>query len=619
MINRSNSFNLHHKPNPMYFLPVTAARSVVLFVVLLYAGALQAQELNGEVITISENMLTVLKFKSEIKACQFGTRKGYSFQTRDNDNSVVIKSTEANPQNTNLVITEGDRTHNFIVQYQKNVDINKVKLYYDYSNLKELKKYVEKQNSSIQQPVIALNNEKRVAVSPAPEPESQQEPEPAKESAKEKKAREKKEAQARKEKEKAEQDRMQREAEEQERIAQETRKKAEQDAAKREEERLAREAAEQKRLREEEEKVRAIALKKQQEKEAREKALAEAQAREAERKAQQDAKRQAEQEKRDAELAALREKQKQKDLEEKQKAELKRQEQELAAKELAAKKQREKEEAAAALAEKKRIEQARAEQLRIEKEKQAEEQRVLAEKKKKDKEEADRLLALERQRLKEAELARKAEAEANAREQRKVDSVRKRYSHAGLYVAYPGVALQDPPFGQKLGPDYFLQTETAANKAYAETLMTPEAGSLVRAEPQDDVHITLQSIGFSGVNAFYLIRIENTGSSDFLTGQTTVAWYKYRDSSGVYLLPAYLGSKSIAHDSVYRQAVKEYAFPVIPPGQSALYVIATRAVNTTDQGQFAIQIQDRSKKKEYALYFSGKVYNAEMNRLSSFR
>ncbi|QLH46236.1 MAG: hypothetical protein HWD58_11750 [Bacteroidota bacterium] len=46
----------------------------------------------------------------------------------DNDNSVVIKSTEDNPQNTNLVITEGERTHNFIVQYQKNVDINKVKL-----------------------------------------------------------------------------------------------------------------------------------------------------------------------------------------------------------------------------------------------------------------------------------------------------------------------------------------------------------------------------------------------------------------------------------------------------------------------------------------------------------
>lgn len=620
MINRSNSVNLHLKPNPMYFLPDTAARGIVLLLVLLFAGSLQAQELNGEVITISENMLTVLKFKSEIKACQFGTRKGYSFQTRDNDNSVVIKSTEANPQNTNLVITEGDRTHNFIVQYQKNVDINKVKLYYDYSNLKELKKYVENQKSAIQQPVIALNNEKRVAVNSAPEPESKQEPEPATESAKEKKAREKKEAQAKKEKEKAEQERKQREAKEQERLAQETRLKAEQDAAKREEERLAREATEKKRLLDEDEKARAIALKKQQEKEAREKALAEAQAREAERKAEQEAKRQAEQDKRDAELAALREKQKQKDLEEKQKAELKRQEQELAAKELAAKKQREKEEAATALAEKKRIEQERAEELRIEKEKQAEQQRLLAEKKKKEKEEADRLLALERQRLKEAELARKAEAEAKAREQRKVDSVRKRYSHAGLYVAYPGIALQDPPFGQKLGPDYFLQTENAANKAYSETLMTSEAGPLaIAAEPQNDVHITLQSIGFSGVNAYYLIRIENTGSSDFLTGQTTVAWYKYRDSSGVYLLPTYLGSKSVAQDSVYREAVKEYAFPVIPPGQSALYVIATRAVNTTDQGQFAIQIQDRSKKKEYALYFSGKVYNAEMNRLSSFR
>lgn len=604
----------------MYFFPDTAARCIVLLLVLLFAGSLQAQELNGEVITISENMLTVLKFKSEIKACQFGTRKGYSFQTRDNDNSVVIKSTEDNPQNTNLVITEGERTHNFIVQYQKNVDINKVKLYYDYSNLKELKKYVEKQNSSIQQPVIALNNEKRVAVTPAPEPETKQESQAQVESNKEKKAREKKEAQAKKEKEKAEQERLQREVEEQERLALEARQKAEREKAKREEERLTKEAAELQRKQEEEKRNLEAALKKQGEKEAKEKALVEAMVREQERKAQEDAKRQAEKEKRDLELAALREKQKQKDLEEKQKAELKRQEQELAAKELAAKKQREKEEAAAALAEKKRLEQARAEQLRIEKERQAEEQRLLAEKKKKEKEEADRLLALERQRLKEAELARKAEAEAKAREQRQIDSVRKRYSHAGLFNAYPGIALQDPPFGQKLGPDYFLQAETAANKAYAEILMNAKVGALtIEAEPQDDIRMTLQSIGFSGVNAFYLIRIENSGSSDFLTGLTTVAWYKYRDSSGAYLLPTYLGSKSIARDSLYRNAVKEYAFPVIPPGQSALFVVSTRAVNTTDQGQFAIQIQDRQKKKNYAIYFNGKVYNEEMNRGSSFR
>lgn len=612
--------NLQTKPNAVM------KKKFSTFVLLLhllfpFVHPLHAQELNGEVITISENMLTILKFNKEIKDCRFGDRKGYTFQVRDNDNSVAIKSSDANPGSTNLIVVEGDRTHNFIIQFQRNVDLNKVRLYYDYSNLKELKKYVGKQNSSIQAPVLAMETEKRVAVET---PKAEEKKESPVESDKERKAREKKETQQKKEQEKISREKEKAAQLEKDRIAA-------LEAALAEKEKQAQEAAEAKRKQESEEASKAIAAKKQKEKEEREFALAESKRKEQERKEQEEllkkekeAQRKAEKEKRDAELAAILEQQRQKALDEKKKAELKKQEQELAAKELAAKKQKEKEDAEAALAEKKRrdAETARikAEEKRIEQERIAEEQRLLAEKKRQEKEEADRKLAAEKERMREQERLKKLEAEQKLAAQKRVDSVRKRYSHAGLFNAYPGIALQDPPMDQQLAADFYLSAENTQNKLAVEQIFAkPSLAQHVEAEPVDEVKMTLKGIHFSGVNAYYLIEINNDSEQDFLTGVSTVAWYKYRDSSGAYLRPVYMASKSIARDSVFNNAVKEYAFPVIPPHQTAWFVIATRAVNTNQDGQFAIQIQDRKKKKSYAIYFDGRLYNEEMNRLSRFK
>jgi len=103
---------------------------------------LYAQNINGERIQVSAESLTVLKFNSPVSQYDFGTRDSYTCQLRDNDNSIVIKTIGDAPLSTNLYITEGKRAHLFVIEYIKKVDINKIKLFYDFSDLKELKKLV---------------------------------------------------------------------------------------------------------------------------------------------------------------------------------------------------------------------------------------------------------------------------------------------------------------------------------------------------------------------------------------------------------------------------------------------------------------------------------------------
>src|SRR5213079_2748667 len=89
----------------------------VCWLLLLIPAIGQAQNLNGEKIQVSSDNLTVLKFNGVVTNCELGQRGGFIFQVRDYDNSVVIKTLVTKPVSTNLIISEGKRTHYFIVQF----------------------------------------------------------------------------------------------------------------------------------------------------------------------------------------------------------------------------------------------------------------------------------------------------------------------------------------------------------------------------------------------------------------------------------------------------------------------------------------------------------------------
>lgn len=126
-------------------------QNIILFIIALIGvnfSALFAQSLNGEKIQVSAQSLTVLKFNSPVTRYDFGTRDNYTCQVRDIDNSLVIKTIGENPISTNLYVNEGKRAHLFVIEFLKTIDINKVKLFYDFSNLKELKKHIESQEQN---------------------------------------------------------------------------------------------------------------------------------------------------------------------------------------------------------------------------------------------------------------------------------------------------------------------------------------------------------------------------------------------------------------------------------------------------------------------------------------
>jgi hypothetical protein len=525
---------------------------------------------------------------------------------RNNDNSVAIKSNDEEPGTTNLIIVEGSRTHNFIVQFQKSVDINKIKLYYDFSNLKELKKYIEKQSSTIQQPAIALNTNtetKKETKKEVKKEEAKEEtkPEPKKEEVKlskaEKKRLEREENERLQKEEEARLAKEKEESEKQARMQKERLAKLEQQRMLKEEEEnkltAKREAEKLQKLNQE----KALETKKEQEKLAKEqkaieeKQLAETRKREAEAKAKAQ---EEEKETKRLELLAKQQAEKEK-LDEINKKVAESKERERIAKEQQLAEQKE--------AKEKELAMQKAKALQLQKEKE------------------EKAIELAKQQ----ELKRQQDAEAKvlamqkAQAQKTMDSTKKIYSAGGLFNRYPTYFFKDPPLGQKLSSDYYIQTEFDNNKVYADNLMQSSTPSInILSEEVNDVQLELVEVTFGAVNVFYKIKITNNSREDFATGISNVAWYKDPSEVGLYLLPTFLQSQAIQSElkPVY---VQDFPFPLIQPNREAYMIISTRAVNTDDNGQFLIQINNRQNTTNLNLTFDGKVYNKALNGESSFK
>ncbi|HTN46933.1 MAG TPA: hypothetical protein VL098_11350 [Flavipsychrobacter sp.] len=447
-----------------------------------------AQNLNGERIKVSPESLTALKFNAVIMDYQWSDPSGYTCIARNSDNSLLIKTLNDHPSPSNLIVTEGKRTHYFIIDFVEKIDINNTKLYYDYSDLKQLKK------------LVAMNN----AAPPAPK---NTEPlEDKKLSEKEKRKLEKEKEEKKKE---AEEKKRLEEAERQ-RLADEQKMQAEK---LKEEERLAaakREAETEKKKQKEEEQI-------QKEEEARK-------AKEEERLAalaKEQEKIQAEKE-RQEQLAIAKEAERQKK-----------------AKEEAARIQKlkdQQEAAAAAAKEKKRLEEEKKKQLAEEKERIRQEQErqkqlaILKEQQRKEEEKQKQLAKI-------AEEKRKKEQAEQAK--REAELAKTSYTHTELWKKYPKIVFGDPPYNQHLTGEYYIPNDTAENSRVSYRLMGMDHWLNIASKTENGVTIVLQGLIFSGVNAYLRIIIKNDTDNDFLTGRMNLKWQK-ADGSGADLFPCYV-------------------------------------------------------------------------------
>lgn len=565
-----------------------------------------AQNLNGVKIQVASDALTYLKFNSDIKRFEFGDHDDYTAQVVEND-QLRIKTLNNKPTPTNLVVTEGNRTHMFIIQVMTKIDINNFKAYYDYSDLKALRKLVASTGGA-----VASNDNT---------PEEKPDPKAEKRAEKERKEKEQKEASAKQaaadkaKKDEAELAKAKAAEEEQKRL-----KKEHDLAAAKENERLKQEALAAAKQ-DEEERKRLKAEKAQRDKEAtaakqreqqlekeRQQEIAAAKKRDeaAEKQRLADEKaRQAKEAQRTKEIAAAKEKDRQAAIAkadaQRKEEERKQQLLEQARKDQQAKdaaiakekeRQREAERQKAAAAEKERQQQeemARKKEEALEKQRQQQEEKQRQQQIAQAKEQARR-----EEQLKKAEDARIA-AEQQAKE--RADALTTNpYWKTEWHKKYPDINFGEPPVGQMLTGEYFLPKDTAINSAAARTAME-EPARLKLTEKMDNVSVKLESITFSGVNAFIRLRISNDRDKDFLVGKLMMTWWK-KDGPSYYLKPCYVSN-----------------FPVIYPGKEATIIFACRGVNASDADDFAVTVADRlNPSKEIQVPFTGKVYNKEMNR-----
>src|SRR5689334_19242055 len=114
----------------MFFIRHIGIRWILPLVLSLYCLPSIAQNLNGEKIKVSPESITALKFNATIMDYQWSDPSGYTCIARNNDNTLLIKTLKDDPAPTNLIVSEGKRTHYFIIDFVAKIDINNTKLYY---------------------------------------------------------------------------------------------------------------------------------------------------------------------------------------------------------------------------------------------------------------------------------------------------------------------------------------------------------------------------------------------------------------------------------------------------------------------------------------------------------
>ena len=111
-----------------------------------------AQNINGERILVGRESITVINFPDKVLNINFSDDGAYDYyipkRREDKSISLQFNKEQATGPNTGLLVNEGGRSHMFRIVFDSTYNINddsRPPLWYDHSNLKELKAFVQKQ------------------------------------------------------------------------------------------------------------------------------------------------------------------------------------------------------------------------------------------------------------------------------------------------------------------------------------------------------------------------------------------------------------------------------------------------------------------------------------------
>lgn len=589
------------------FLP-HLKRAILFCALFVFHIHVVGQNLNGQRIIVGLDAPAFILFNSEVVNVEWNSSEGskyYNCKVRNNNSmSITYKGEgETIPDNIGVTVQEGKRNHYFIISLNKGYDINRdPPLWYDYKDLKDLKRYVQKQQTTNKDELARLEKEdsdkKRLE-----EAERQKEVANAKLQQEAQAQKRKQELEEKAKIEKLQQQELEQKlakAKEAEQAKEAERKQAALLAKKNEEERIKLEEAQKK----EEEKRRielALAKKEEEERIQREQLLAkkkleddrkkeEALARkrdEDKRKADEAIARLAEQDRVKALTAArLKEEEQRKKQEALARAEAKRLEEEKrkadALAKLKAEETRKKEEALAKLEAKRKEEEKR-------KLEAAAKAKLEEERKQKEHEEA---LAKLRQLEEEKEKKRKERA----------------YSRIGLWERYgsKGINVFDIPEKQFniANADFFLARDTLRNYNTSIAILQQKPVLNLTSDKivNGGVSLVLESIVFEAPNAYFKIKITNKSKDDFLMGFTGLYWYNEDGTPKKWLYCSYI---------TYIQGL-----PIVPPGGETRIVLVTRDANIPDSDMLNINMSDRRPEKEQLnIVFGADLYNKERMKI----
>ncbi len=121
----------------------------ILLVIFLtvYTSKTFSQNVNGGLINVAQHSPAFINFPDEINNIELDNPSGKEFfflKIRSDKMLSITYKGKSTPPPVGLIISEGKRTHHFRINYIENYNINKdPSLYYDYSDVKVLRKYVE--------------------------------------------------------------------------------------------------------------------------------------------------------------------------------------------------------------------------------------------------------------------------------------------------------------------------------------------------------------------------------------------------------------------------------------------------------------------------------------------
>ncbi|MGE9312453.1 hypothetical protein ACLOAU_12435 [Niabella sp. CJ426] len=126
--------------------------------ILLFSSSgwkVNAQNISGERILVGRESITVINFPDKVLNINFSDDGAYDYyipkRREEKSISLQFNKEQATGPNTGLLVNEGGRSHMFRIVFDSTYNINddsRPPLWYDHSNLKELKAFVQKQKES---------------------------------------------------------------------------------------------------------------------------------------------------------------------------------------------------------------------------------------------------------------------------------------------------------------------------------------------------------------------------------------------------------------------------------------------------------------------------------------